>query len=161
MPSYPGAFLSHIFIIILYVSYSVTEENLTILPSFYRLDSWLIVIFSNHSAENMVIIIIRGNSIVKPDTICYHRKIFIKDIRHYFCLWQGQCVIPLSCSMVPISFLTDGSWRLTRWSPLWVVSGERCLWDSEIMDSKPHPSLWCDSLTIGIYPAARAVMSPA
>ena len=31
------------------------------------------------------------------------------------------------------------------------MGGERCLWDSQALDTKPHPTKWSNSLIIGIY----------
>ena len=34
------------------------------------------------------------------------------------------------------------------------MGGEMCLWDSEVMGSKPRSNSWSNSFVIGIYPDA-------
>ena len=57
--------------------------------------------------------------------------------------------------LVPIRFWRTSHGRMVSML-VTAVDGEKCLWDAEVMGTKPHPTSKSNSQIIGIYPVASA-----
>ena len=63
----------------------------------------------------------------------------------------GRCVIPSTCCRT-VWWMSHG--RMVNMLAT-AVCNERCLWDSEVISSKPRSGPWSNSLIIGFYPPTK------